>query len=455
MCRSRLLPAALVAALAVLAVAPAAQAAPLLQSENVTLLAKLPEAAGAIGARFSPDGDTMYVTGASGLLVYDVTQPQSPRRLGALALPHFENEDVDTGRVGGRDVVVISNDPSFTGVGVIYVIDVTNPSAPSILSATPVEVPVVNGVAGTPGSSNGHITSCIQGCRYLWSTGSQEGLTVFDLSDPARPRHLGSFTVPGGGFTHDVTVDTSGIAWVAGEDGTFGYDVATLTDPLAPRVVFRTDDRVVNTGNSGPALDPGDANGSPLDFLHHNSLRTGRDVLAVTEEDYLRPGCNGQGSFQTWKVTGARNADGTQRLSLLDLWTTELNELQRGDGRSNPLGLPTTVNCSAHWFDEDRGIVAQGWYDQGVRFLDMRDPRDIKQVGYYVTAGTFWAAYYAPTDPAGEIVYALDTAGGIDVLRIDRTRSGKVVRAPVSDRMKQPTTARAHRAFGLACPLPA
>jgi hypothetical protein len=34
----------------------------------------------------------MYVTGASGLRVYDVTQPQSPRRLGALALPHFENE---------------------------------------------------------------------------------------------------------------------------------------------------------------------------------------------------------------------------------------------------------------------------------------------------------------------------------------------------------------------------
>jgi hypothetical protein len=115
MYRVRLGRAVLVATLAVLALAPAAYAAPLFKSDNVTLLGKLPEAAGAIGARFSPDGDTMYVTGASGLLTYDVTQPQSPRRLGALALPHFENEDVDSGRVGGRDVVGITNDPSFTG----------------------------------------------------------------------------------------------------------------------------------------------------------------------------------------------------------------------------------------------------------------------------------------------------------------------------------------------------
>ncbi len=98
----------------------AAPASAQLKSDNVELLGKVPDSAGAIGARFSPDGRTMYVTGATGLQIYDVTQAAAPRKLSQLALPHLENEDVDV----GPGVVVISNDPSFTGVGALYLIDV-------------------------------------------------------------------------------------------------------------------------------------------------------------------------------------------------------------------------------------------------------------------------------------------------------------------------------------------
>jgi hypothetical protein len=444
----------LLAALGALAAPAPAHAADLFHSPNVERVGHLPEATGAIGAKFSDDGDTMFVTAATGLFTYDVSTPAEPQRLAALPLPHFENEDVDAGHVAGRDILVITNDPSFSTVGVIYVIDVTDPSSPQILSATPTEVPVAGGVLGAPGSSNGHISNCIQGCRYIWTTGSSEGLTVYDLADPAHPRHLGAFTVPGGGFTHDVEVDDGGIAWVTGEDGTFGYDVARIANPLAPRLVYRSDPAITNTGNSGPSTDPGSANDSPLDFLHHNSLRVGKRTLAVTEEDYLRPGCNGQGSLQTWRITGDRNADGTTKLALQDLWTTELNELVEQEGRSNPYGAPTTANCSAHWFDEAGGIIAQGWYDQGVRFLDVSDPTDIRQVGYWVTTGEFWAAYYAPLDPAKQIVYGLDTAGGIDVLRLDR--GDRVTRrAPVRDEWRTSSARTPHPVFGLACPLPA
>src|SRR6476469_2087430 len=132
--------------LACLALAAPSQAA-LFKSDNVSEVGALPEAVGAIGARFSPDGHTMYVTSATGLGIYDVSAPETPQRLSRLALPHFENEDVDVGHIGGRDYVIVTNDPSFTGVGVIYVIDVTNPSTPSLASATPVEVPGLDGVA--------------------------------------------------------------------------------------------------------------------------------------------------------------------------------------------------------------------------------------------------------------------------------------------------------------------
>lgn len=532
-----------VALVATILVLPAAAGAQPFQSDNVQLITKLPEAVGAIGARFSPNGNTMYVTSAHGLGIYDVSKPDDPQRLSRLPLPHFENEDVDVGHVAGKDIVVITNDPSFSGVGIVYIIDVTDPTLPSPLAVEPVET-LINSVAGTPGSSNGHIANCIQNCKYLWTTGSSEGLTVFDLTDPSAPKYLGAFQMPvpkGGkspGFTHDVFVDRSGIAWVTGEDGTFGFDTVNMPNPLKPALIYRSDENVTNTGNSGPDLSPGDpsddsaANAGPLDFLHHNSIRTDiqlapkavppaapasdsgqapvpsaspesgatvqpasaaatkralakrkavlkkrnakrvaackrikreakrsaclrhakrvaaaerkaltrrralaqrlalarprttfgglGDVVAVTEEDYLRPGCNGQGSLQTWQITDEKNSDGTVKLKMLDQWTTELNELAEMKGRSNPDGAPTTVNCSAHWFDESDGLIAQGWYDQGIRFMDIRDPRNIKQAGYYVTQGSFWAAYYAPSDPKQQIVYALDTVGGIDVLKFDR-----------------------------------
>src|SRR3954452_5624524 len=102
--------AALVTVLVGLLIVPSAQAAALFKSANVTELGTLPEAVGAIGARFSPDGNTMYVTSATGLGSYDATQPEAPQRLSRLPLPHFENEDVDVGHIGGRDYVIITND---------------------------------------------------------------------------------------------------------------------------------------------------------------------------------------------------------------------------------------------------------------------------------------------------------------------------------------------------------
>ena len=130
----------------------AAPAQAQLQSSNVSLLGKLPQSAGAIGARFSPDGDTMYVSSATGLQVYDVSAAATPRHIAQLPLPHFENEDVDV----GRDTVVITNDPSFSTVGAIYLIDVADPANPVLRSRAP-DVLQETG--------NGHIANCIAGLR--------------------------------------------------------------------------------------------------------------------------------------------------------------------------------------------------------------------------------------------------------------------------------------------------
>jgi hypothetical protein len=134
-------------------------------------------------------------------------------------------------------------------------------------------------------------------------------------------------------------------------------------------------------------------------------------------------------------------------MTILDQWTTELLA---------DTAAPAAV-CSAHYFDVRGDVVAQGWYEQGVRFLDISDPSNIRQIGFFVPPNSAtWGAYFAPTDPSGRIVYSVDASHGIDVLQFERpddVSTAATVRAPV--RAEWTTTAPATGApsttYGFAC----
>ena len=82
---------------------------------------------------------------------------------------------------------------------------------------------------------------------------------------------------------------------------------------------------------------------------------------------------------------------------------------------------------SAHYFDVLQNVVAQGWYEQGMRLLDVTDPADIRQIGYLIPPdGVSWAAYFAPTDPDGRVLYMLDASLGLIVLEYDRPTQGSL-----------------------------
>jgi LVIVD repeat len=448
-----------------------------LASSNVEPLATLP-VPHPIGARFR-DG-FMYVTTTEGLTVYDVTKPELPVPVGALPLPHFENEDVDL----GGDILLISNDPS-EGVGVLYVIDISNPRVPVLKAAMPngfieTGVPGIFGLPEPQQPGIGHTASCIDGCRYAYLAGTARGIQIVDLRDPAHPRLARKFVPPITGIaTHDVQVDGGGLAWIVGAEGTAAYDVS---DPIRPRMVMRTDERITNSGQLGfPGPDPvfgiGGEGETPIDLIHHDSLRFherrfrarrgatypaggGGRVVGIVEEDYNRPTCKGAGSFQTWGITGKRTSTGARKLVLLDRFETELDNLVQGKGWA-----PVTGLCSAHYFDERNGLVAIGWYEEGTRFLDVRDPAGIRQVGYWVpTKGETWSALFPPTDRSGTIVYALDFARGIDVLRFDRSdqrarnapvRRSWLRREPGSPGIGEGRSGLSRRTqFGYVCRLP-
>jgi hypothetical protein len=96
--------------------------------------------------------------------------------------------------------------------------------------------------------------------------------------------------------------------------------------------------------------------------------------------------------------------------------------------------------CSAHYFDARDGLIAQGFYEQGVRLIDARRPGRLRQVGYYLSRpGLFWGAMFAPTDASGSTVYGIDHSRGIDVLAIDRSALKPIrrrgARRPVRQRL--------------------
>jgi hypothetical protein len=311
---------------------------------------------------------------------------------------------------------------------VLYVVDISEPSLPALVATLPL------GLTGS-GRGPGHIANFVKAdCSQAWIDGGDD-VEVIDLSDPSTPTSLGTFRSyaavgpdpdhPAAFLvTHDTELDSTGTVWSVGGGGVAGYRLTG--DPLAPQAV-------ASSGIEGVNIDFDGTNSPYNDFILHNSKRASSSTLLITEEDYIdtdedQPGgCNGQGKFETWRIT-----QGAGRMMPIDTWQTELNGFLAG-GDADDSKAPVTVNCSSHWFDYRNGVAAVGWYEQGVRFLDVRNPRNIRQIGYYLPAdGATWAAYWVPGSK--DLVYTADPARGLDVLRIRKSgATAATVEAPILD----------------------
>jgi hypothetical protein len=364
-----------------------------LASSNIDLVANIPFA-GAIGAKLV--GDHMYVTGGAGLTIYDVSKGL-PIPTGALALPHFENEQVD----GNGDVLVISADFFVLGnyANMVALIDTTNKNAPILASLSP--------------TGDGHTGTCVQDCKYLWLSGGD----VWDISDPAAPVRKGRQP---GGYVHNWNIDSAGYAWGDGSRvlDLNGYGPHNLTSPT-------------NTGASGY-------------FGWHNSIRPyadevtasqfidtqvdrGEVVFGAGEDLYDFFGVEGNCAGQD-RVTAThfrKLPDGGYKLNQLDTWDVALNGTELDH-------KPTAATfCSSHWLDVHNDILAVGWYEQGTRILDVSDPRNMRQIGYFLPVETqAWGAYFKEIPGDGLYIYSIDLIRGIDVLKFSGSSSDAEVKAP-------------------------
>jgi hypothetical protein len=412
----------------------------IIASPNVTLLATIPDA-GAMGARFA--GGYYFTNTTDALRIFDVSNPELPTLAGTLPLPNFSNEDMDVSV--SRKLVLISHGSEYTAnnSGILYVVSWAVPQVPVVVGMLP--YPVVRDASGRSVRGPGHTASCIRDCaRYAYITGAANGaIYVVDLADPAAPKMAGVVTrasdpagLPNGSFSggliHDVNTDPTGAVWVTGSGGITQLDVRNPLKAKAVRWITKEDNARTNQ------------------FIHHNSLRLDGRTLLVTEEDWIRPQCDSgeeDGGFQTWDINPRRTGAGA--LTFLDEWNSEMGTYLDG-------GAGATVACSSHWFTfNSRKVVAVGWYQQGVRFLDVSNRRDIRQVGYLLAPGTVAsAAYFAPG--RDDVVYVADVGRGLDIVKIDRGGAGaRTVQAPLRREWLGATLSlRPNPAFGWMCALP-
>ena len=409
-------------------------------SDNVIWLGNIPIDLVGIGGRpaDTPDGSRFFTTGAGGLSIYDTTTPERPALLGHLPLPHFENEDVSVSDDGRR--VLLTADFLVYGF-LTYVIDASTP-----------ETPIVEHVM-THGAHT--ITCVLADCSWVYTSESATyhidapgGPKVYDGSEGWETK-VREQLPPGVEWrqgAHDHNRDAGGLI-ITDTVPRLVLDVTDQGTPLDPDVVaWSTDDHsqgsvayqhnnmrpdadlweprspAVGGGDLRPGellLSNGETNFTTVPFYSSNPVQDG--VSTAPCGDY-------NGPFATWNMANFDQASSIRPIEVFRPVTSNVDEVAAGEPANRPYmdGNPqlNASGCSGHWFDhlgaDEAGdiLVAASWYEHGTRILEVKASTGaIREVGFYQpVAGSAWASYWIND----EIVYTVDVARGIDILRFDR-----------------------------------
>jgi hypothetical protein len=401
-------------------------------------------------------GDFLFANGTGGLSVWSLQDPAHPALVSTITAHDLrvdgdtqdrfwegENMTVDP----KRKLVFLSRDPRgfggqlSTGKSGVYIVDVKDPWHPRVITFH--EIPA------------GHTSTCINDCSFLWTVGpyntgtpgnatppdppySQKygGVPIW-VTDVRDPEHPVTSPVPldldrfdgKTAYVHSVDVDRNGVAWAAGEGGDRGYWTSgNHYDPLQKRNRIATaTDPVPYAGGVTPLVNP--SQDDFFGYFDHNAQHITQKVgnydkgelLYVTNENIIT--CSQAGELKIVSLKGSYGGEGWLstpanpfRLQLVGHWTVW----------GKP-GSATTGSCSAHWFTVNGNVIAQAWYGQGTRFIDVSDPANPVQVGYFripsgtqgVTSGSASATYWH-----NGYVYVADYNRGIDVLRFDGQITG-------------------------------
>jgi len=411
---------------------PAARAGTVRKSANIRQVARLPKTGDfaddeAFGTDLAFKGKYAFGGNYDGFTVYDVSKPGQPRRVTQVSCPGSQN-DVSV----YRDLLVLS-------------VDSTRSTDTCDNTSVPGQTPTA------------------------W-----EGLRVFDISKPWKPRFLTSVKTECGSHTHTLAPSRSGkdvFAYVS----SYGPS-ATLPNCQPPHdsisvvripVDAGEDARVVATPNLFP--DGGGAGGDG------SSATSGcHDITAYPSKDIAAGACMGDGilldianrsrpkvtdrvrdteNFAFWHSATFNNA-GTKVVFTDELGgggaatcNDEIGAKRGADGiydlvrgqlvfRSYykmPRTQSDTENCVAHNGSlipvAGRDIMVQAWYQGGTSVFDFTDSANPREIAYFdrgaisddeLVLGGSWSSYWY--DGA---IYSNDITRGLEVFRLDTAYAKK------------------------------
>jgi hypothetical protein len=318
----------------------------------------------------------------NGTAIIDVTDPRQPT-----TLSHIPGEP-GHGYSGGAQMVRVCDGASLPrgeksrfyllrtyGNAAHEIWDVTAPARPARLTT------VVEGLAGT----HKNFWECDSGIAYLvsgaagWRT--HRMTQVYDLSDPARPRFIRNFGLPGQqpGATGAVPTGLHG-AISTGRKGNrvyFGYgtnssgilqivDRARLLD--GPYEPTEANLRLPEVGR----LD------LPSTMGAHTTFPLGDYVLIVNES--LADACR-EPRQKVWMADVRTES----KPSLVSSWT-----VPEASGNFCSRGGRFGAHSSHESFSPIyyKRLMFIAFFNAGVRVLDIRDPRAMREVAHYIPAST-------------------------------------------------------------------
>jgi hypothetical protein len=395
---------------------------------------------------------------ASGVWAIDLRDPARPRPLSSFAkFPGTDAQDVWVGTVrtpafsGDLAAVGIQRcarqEPSFAGLA-LY--DVSDPARPRPLGQLATGVPAGVHELGVIQRADGRllVLAAVPGSFGL-SQGRQGDLRIIDATDPRRPRQLADWDVRRDGplaarsqlaarqdvFDHSAWPMDGGRKlfasfWAA------GVQFLDIADPSRPRLIGQTGYR---DGDGYRAAHSGWFNDDETLFVQNDEA-----MSAV-----------GEGAAATW--TSQRIFD-TSRLdhpTLLSTFATE-SAVPGRDGRVRRDGVFSVHNAVI------RGTVEYAsWYSDGVRVVDLADPRHPREVAWFVpprsaarqTAVTardgdrgmplVWGVY-----PWKDLVLASDINSGLWVFRVRLDRDQAPSQGAAAGQPATPTAAAPQPAAG-------
>jgi hypothetical protein len=364
-----------------------------------------------------------------GLDIIDVTDPERAELVASYDCGIGQG-DVQVFRRDGRVLVAYAQDDGYAqhastcteeaealgtppdgNLGGTYIIDVTDPAAPALVSFIAID-------AGTNALGMGlgsHNTTVHPSGLYLYNSNADlitdvtPSIEVVDISDLERPAVVAEFglkTFPGiGTDAHDITFSADGNrAYVAALSH---GEILDTTDPANPVYVSSIVDPTLNVWHQAEEITLEDPVLGERSFL-------------IAEDEFA--GAEGTGTCPTGAVHVYDITDETVPVPV-GVFQIDMAGVAPGNVPADAY----LARCTAHVFQLHREakIMTLGWYNAGVRILDLsalvgvaagKQGMGIKELGFFRFADSdTWAAKAVRADRDGFYLFGNDKRRGFDV----------------------------------------